>query len=171
MPRIPDLLRRAARRRFEPPMLREGETAPEWRLLGHDDAWHELGAGWTLLAFYPADATPGCTLQLRDLEEHRKALGALGCQVYGVNPGSAESHRKFARDQDLGFPLLVDTGGEVARQHRALLALPLIGPRVLRTVYLINPARKIRLANRGSPSVAAIVRSIEALQRATRAAM
>jgi hypothetical protein len=42
---------------------------------------------------------------------------------------------------------------------------------VLRTVYLVNPERKIRLANRGAPAVAAIVRSVEALQQATRGKM
>jgi len=43
--------------------------------------------------------------------------------------------------------------------------------RVLRSVYLVNPERKIRLANRGAPSVEAIVRSIQALQQATRDGM
>ena len=41
----------------------------------------------------------------------------------------------------------------------------------LRTVYLVNPERKIRLGNRGAPSVAAIVRSVEALQQASRTGM
>jgi peroxiredoxin Q/BCP len=171
-PPVPEPLIRALRRRLEPPMLREGENAPEWSLQGHDGAWHHLAeGGWALLVFYPADATPGCTLQLRELEEHRERLGELGCRVFGLNPASIRSHAAFARDQDLRFPLLSDTNGAVARQYRALLDLPLLGPRVLRTVYLVNPARKIRLANRGTPSVAAIVRSIEALQKATRAAM
>jgi alkyl hydroperoxide reductase subunit AhpC len=43
--------------------------------------------------------------------------------------------------------------------------------KVIRTVYLVNPDKKIRLANRGAPSVEAIVRSIEALQQATRDGM
>jgi alkyl hydroperoxide reductase subunit AhpC len=41
----------------------------------------------------------------------------------------------------------------------------------VRTVYLVNPERKIRLANRGAPSVSAIVRSVEALQQAARGGM
>jgi hypothetical protein len=40
---------------------------------------------------------------------------------------------------------------------------------VIPTLYLVNPERKVRLANRGFPSVEAVVRSIEALQQATRA--
>jgi hypothetical protein len=38
-------------------------------------------------------------------------------------------------------------------------------------VYLINPDRVVRLANRGAPSVEAIIRSVEALQQATKAGM
>ena len=39
-----------------------------------------------------------------------------------------------------------------------------------RTVYLVNPDKKIRLANRGAPPVEAIIRSIQAL-KATKAGM
>jgi hypothetical protein len=58
----------------------------------------------------------------------------------------------------------------VARQFRACIQLPL-RPMYVRTVYLVNPERKIRLANRGAPSVSAIVRSVEALQQAARGGM
>ena len=61
-------------------------------------------------------------------------------------------------------------GGSVARQFRACLQIPTM-PMYLRTVYLVNPERKIRLGNRGTPSVAAIVRSVEALQQASRTGM
>lgn len=169
--RIPKPVRNVLRERFYPPMLREGESAPEWRLLGSDGAWHQPGDHWSILVFYPGDSTPGCTLQLRAMEELREKFLAVNVRIFGVNPADRESHEKFARGQDLKFPLLVDEGGAVARQYGALLELPFGAPRVIRTVYLVNPMRKIRLANRGSPSVAAILRSVQALQNATRAGM
>jgi hypothetical protein len=39
------------------------------------------------------------------------------------------------------------------------------------SLYLVNPERKLRLSNRGMPSIAAVVRSIQALQQATRQGM
>ena len=79
----------------------------------------------------------------------------------------------FGRDAEsaaIAFPLLTDRGGSVARLFRACVQLPL-RPMYLRTVYLVNPERKIRLGNRGAPSVAAIVRSVEALQQASKTKM
>ena len=66
--------------------------------------------------------------------------------VYGINPGSAESHKKFADKNKLEFPLLVDEGQEVARLYTAN------GLFVKRTVYLIDPEGIIRFGTRGMPS-------------------
>jgi peroxiredoxin len=90
--------------------------------------------------------------------------------VYGVNPAEADSHKSFADKCGYEFPLLVDRGGSVSRQFQCSLPMP-YGAKVIRSVYLINPERKIRLANRGAPSVEAIIRSVEALQQATKAGM
>ena len=66
--------------------------------------------------------------------------------VYGINPGSAESHKKFVDKNKLEFPLLVDEGQEVARLYSAN------GLFVKRTVYLIDPEGIIRFGTRGMPS-------------------
>ena len=66
--------------------------------------------------------------------------------VYGVNPGSAESHKKFLDKNRLEFPLLVDAGQDVARHYNAN------GLFVKRTVYLIDPEGKVQFAQRGMPS-------------------
>ncbi|HJN76720.1 MAG TPA: peroxiredoxin family protein [Myxococcota bacterium] len=168
---LPTPVKEALKRRIYPPLLAEGETVPEWHLQSWDGSWHRHNnRKWTVMVFYPMDDTPGCTAQLRDYRELHGRLGELGARVYGVNPAEADSHEAFARKLDLEFPLLTDRGGVVARQFKAALHLP-FSTLVLRTVYLVNPERKIRLANRGAPPAAAIVRSIEALQQATRAGM
>lgn len=66
--------------------------------------------------------------------------------VYGVNPGSAESHKKFIDKNNLQFPLLVDAGQQVARLYNAH------GLFIKRTVYLIDPEGIIRFGQRGMPS-------------------
>lgn len=165
--KIPEPIKSAVREAVYPAMLAEGETAPEWHLQSWDGTWHRLRPQWSILVFYPADDTPGCTLQLQEFKAHYARLRELGCEVYGINPAEAGSHKDFSCKLDLPFPLLTDRGASVARQFKATLPIPL-KPKIIRTVYLINPDRKIRLANRGAPSVAAIVRSIEALQQATK---
>lgn len=166
--RVPGPIKRAIKARIYPDLLAEGDVAPEWHLQSWDGTWHRMRRGrWSILVFYPADNTPGCTKQLEDFQAHWVRLQELGCDVYAINPAEAAEHQGFANALNAGFPILTDRGASVARTYRASVPIP-FNPSVIRTVYLINPDRKIRLANRGAPSVAAIVRSIEALQQATR---
>jgi peroxiredoxin Q/BCP len=72
--------------------------------------------------------------------------------VYGVNPGSLESHKKFAEKNQLPFPLLVDEGQAIAKLYSAN------GLFVKRTVYLISPEGKILFAKRGMPGPAEVLR-------------
>lgn len=170
--RLPPPTRQAIKARLYPPTLREGEHAPEIHLRGHDGRYHVLSdEHWSLLIFYPGDDTPTCTRQLRGLEALREQYAEEGCRVYGVNPASTESHARFAEAQGLQFPLLVDPGAHTARAYRAVLPFALGRPRVLRTVYLINPQRKIRLVNRGAPALETVLRSIQALKFASRTGM
>lgn len=164
-------LRRSVADRVGPEVLPEGSQVPEWMLQAHDGHWHKHNKKqWVVMAFYPGDDTPGCTRQLVDLQAHYRELLKLGAQVYGVNPAEAESHRAFAEKVGLEFPLLTDRGGVVARNFRAAVQTPL-KTLILRTVYLVNPEGRIRLANRGAPPAAALIRSIQALQQATREGM
>lgn len=66
--------------------------------------------------------------------------------VYGVNPGSVESHKNFAEKNHLPFPLLADPGQSIAKLFNAH------GLLVKRTVYLIGPDGKIRFGQRGMPT-------------------
>jgi peroxiredoxin len=169
--RLPTPVKQAIKERVYPDLLAEGELAPEWHLQNYDDTWHRMRRDlWTILVFYPGDDTPGCTEQLQDFAAHNDKIESVGAHVFGVNPAEAESHRAFAEKLGLPFPLLTDRGASVCRQFRCSLLLP-VGTRIIRTVYLINPDRKIRLANRGAPNVAAVIRSIEALQQAARQGM
>lgn len=168
--RLPAPVKRAVQDRLYPALLPEGETAPEWHLQSWDDSWHRHGKHWSVLVFYPEDGGAVDREQLRAFQEHLPDFQRLGVKVFGFNDAEAPSHKAFAEAAGLTFPLLTDRGGSVARQFRACLQIPM-APMYLRTVYLVNPERKIRLGNRGTPSVAAIVRSVEALQQASRTGM
>jgi peroxiredoxin Q/BCP len=168
--KIPTPVKQAIKDKVYPELLPEGETAPEWQLQHFDDTWCRLKKRWSIMVFYPGDDTPGCTAQLKEFQAHHARLTELGCDVYAVNPAEASSHQAYAEAQGFEFKMLTDRGASVARRFKASISTPM-GPKIIRTVYLINPERKIRLANRGAPSVEAIVRSIEALQQATKGGM
>jgi peroxiredoxin len=168
--KLPTPVKLSIQDRVYPKLLAEGETAPEWHLQSWDDSWHRQGKHWSVMVFYPEDGGEADREQLQQFQAHLADFQRLGVKVFGINQAEAPSHKAFAEAAGLTFPLLTDRGGSVARLFRACVQLPL-KPMYLRTVYLVNPERKIRLGNRGAPSVAAIVRSVEALQQATKAKM
>ena len=168
--RLPAPVKRSLQETLYPKLLPEGETAPEWHLQSWDNSWHRHGKHWSLLVFYPLDGGAEDKAQLLSVQAELTSLTRLGVKVFGFNQAEGPSHEAFAKELGLTFPLLTDRGGSVARQFRACLQVP-TSPMYLRTVYLVNPERKIRLGNRGNPSIAAIVRSVEALQQASRTGM
>jgi len=168
---LPAPVKRQIQERVYPKLLPEGETAPEWHLQSYDDSWHRHGRHWSVLVFYVEDGGAEDAAQLKQFQEHLADLTRLNVKVFGISSAEAESHKEFANEIGVTFPLLTDRGGSVARQFKACMQFPIAGPMNIRTVYLVNPERKIRLGNRGNPSVAAIVRSIEALQQATKTGM
>jgi len=158
--------RNRLRRELYPEILHEGEVAPDWSLQGHDGEQYASTPSWTVLVFYPRDNTPTCTSQLSAFNDLYDEFASQDCRIFGVNHGT-DSHAAFAASLGLRFPLLSDTEYRVARQYQSWMRLPIVGDRVIRTVYLINPMKTIRLANRGNPSPAIVLRSVIALKQST----
>jgi thioredoxin-dependent peroxiredoxin len=73
-----------------------------------------------VLYFYPADDTPGCTVEGKEFRDLSEQFGRLDCVVIGVSVDSVESHRKFADQHALAFPLLSDSDGTLARTFGVL---------------------------------------------------
>jgi peroxiredoxin Q/BCP len=61
-----------------------------------------------VLYFYPADDTPGCTVEACAFRDNRPKFAKLGCPVLGVSPDSADSHKAFDAKYKLGLTLLAD---------------------------------------------------------------
>lgn len=126
-----------------------GTPAPDFTLPDQDGrrvVLSSLRGKNVVLVFYPADETPGCRKQLCEFRDDWKSVAAKNAVVFGVNPGSAKSHRDFKERQSYPFPLLVDSGQEVAKRYSCG------GLIVKRTVYLIDPGGIIRFAQRGKPA-------------------
>tara|TARA_B100001996_G_scaffold1642_2_gene1520 strand:- start:487 stop:993 length:507 start_codon:yes stop_codon:yes gene_type:complete len=70
-----------------------------------------------VLYFYPKDSTPGCTTQACDFRDNMSVLSSSDVIVLGVSKDSAKSHEKFTSKNDLNFPLLVDTEGDLLEKY------------------------------------------------------
>ena len=61
-----------------------------------------------IIYFYPKDNTSGCTMEAVSLRDNYDTFLKMGYQIIGVNNGTVESHKKFAKKQELPFPLVAD---------------------------------------------------------------
>ena len=96
--------------------LTAGTKAPEFTLKNQDDRDVSLGdfAGTkTIVYFYPAAATPGCTTQACELRDNINTLKAAGYTVLGISPDAPSKLRKFKDKEALNFDLLSDPDNKV----------------------------------------------------------
>lgn len=98
--------------------LAPGDVAPALTLTGHDGKPHALSdhrGRRTVVYFYPAAYTPGCTTEACDFRDNIASLRGAGYDVLGISPDPVDKLATFAADEYLPFPLLSDPEGVTAR--------------------------------------------------------
>lgn len=132
--------------------LAPGDTAPDFTLPDADGAPVSLSAQQghrTILFFYPAAMTPGCTKEACDFRDSEAALQASGYTVLGVSPDGPDKLVQF-RDRDaLNFPLLSDPELGVLKAYGAYGEKQLYGKTVtgvIRSTFVIDPEGRIEKA-------------------------
>lgn len=122
-----------------------GEMAPDFTLpseKGTDVSLDNLRGKWVVLYFYPADMTPGCTIEAHNFEHDLARYKALNAEIVGISVQSVESHKKFCAKDGLTFTLLSDTGKKVVEEYGSLGNY--MGYKIAnRNTFLINPEGKI----------------------------
>ena len=121
------------------------QTAPDFVLPGVDDTPLQLSTlrgRKVVLFFYPRDESPVCTIQACAFRDAYEELMSAGAEVVGVSSDSVESHRRFAAQRALPFPILSDPDGAVRRLYGASSAL-LFG-KTGRVTYLIDEEGVVR---------------------------
>jgi len=141
-------------------MVKIGEAAPDFELADENGGTVRLAdfrdKSGVVLMFYPADNTPGCTKQLCTARDDYDKYQAAGIAVFGVNPGSPETHRRFAEKHGMRTPLLVDRDARVSRAYDALM--PLLFMKIVnRTVVGIGRDGTVRYYERGMPATSEII--------------
>lgn len=94
------------------PVPTVGQPAPAYALPDQDGRTHTSAQDKghvTLLAFYPADFTGGCTREAHALTTAAPDLTKMGVKVYGVSVQDSKSHKSFCTQEGITYTLLADT--------------------------------------------------------------
>ncbi len=135
-----------------------GDPAPDFSVAGADGTpdgrrtytLAEHRGRPLVLAFYPADNSPVCTVQLSSYSSSMRDLDIAGAQVLGISPQSVESHEAFAAAQGgFSFPLLADRDKSVGAAYGVLGPLGFYR----RSIFVIDAAGVVRYAHRSVTSL------------------
>ena len=124
--------------------IAEGSLAPEFSLADKDGKSHSLSdyrGSKVILYFYPAASTPGCTTQACDFRDNMGSLQAAGYVVLGVSKDKLPALQKFARNENLSFPLLSDEDLSVHHTYGAYGEKSMYGKTVMaviRSTFVID---------------------------------
>ena len=122
-----------------------GQPAPEFELPDQEGQLHSLEDyrdRWVVLYFYPKDGTPGCTTEACEFRDNIFAFREMNAQILGISLDDVESHKSFAEDHKLPFPLLADPEGTAADAYG--VKTKFAGMTVAkRQTFIIDPAGNI----------------------------
>ncbi|MBV9783383.1 MAG: peroxiredoxin [Acidisphaera sp.] len=136
--------------------------------------FHEwLGDSWGVLFSHPKDYTPVCTTELAETARLKPEWDKRNVKVIGLSVDSGENHKGWERDieetqgQALNFPVLADVDRKVSDLYG--MVHPEADPALtVRSVFVIDPAKKVRLMLTYPPSTGRnfleILRTIDSLQ-------
>ncbi|MGB6561115.1 MAG: peroxiredoxin [Candidatus Binataceae bacterium] len=108
---------------------------------GNERRLAEFRGHGLVVYFYPADDTPGCTVEGKEFRDLDEAFAGLKCTVVGVSVDSVESHRAFAEKHAFSFALLSDPDGELARAFGVLR-----GGVAARSTFVLNADQRVARA-------------------------
>ena len=123
-----------------------GQPAPAFRLQNQTGEWVTLEqqrGKWLVLYFYPKDNTPGCTTQACEFRDNIFAYRKAGGVILGISVDDLASHRKFAEEHSLPFPILADADKKTARSYGVLYKAMGIMEIARRETFIIDPAGRI----------------------------
>lgn len=133
--------------------LRLGDTAPDFRAettRGRIDFHAWLGDSWGLLLSHPRDFTPVCTTELGRPALLERDFERRNVKLLGLSVDTVFSHEEWLLDiretqgATVHFPIVGDLDHSVALRYGMLH--PEHGSNhTVRTVFVIDPAKKVRL--------------------------
>lgn len=134
-----------------------GQAAPDFTAMATDSTGRAIPVSLgqyhgkvVVLAFYPADRSSGCTIELSKFRDDYATLFGPGTVVLPTSVDSLASHASWAKDAHFPFAMIADPAGAVAKQYSS--AAP--GRKYFRrTAFVIGKDGKVAYADvRFNPS-------------------
>nr|WP_283761769.1 peroxiredoxin [Roseofilum halophilum] len=115
-----------------------GQPAPSFQLPTNtgdgEISLSDYQGKWVVVYFYPADFTPGCTLEARRFQQDLPEYRERNTQILGISADDIKSHADFCDSEGLKFPLLADTTGAVSKAYGSWLRFI-----SMRHTFIIDP--------------------------------
>ncbi|AET39708.1 thioredoxin peroxidase PRX1 Ecym_4687 [Eremothecium cymbalariae DBVPG len=165
------------------PRLRVNSVAPNFTAETTDgklNLYEYFGNSWGILFSHPADFTPVCTTELGAFAKLKPEFEKRDVKLIGLSAEGVEKHHKWVKDIEevseldkFTFPIIADVDREVSFLYDMVdeegfknLENGLV--QTIRSVYIIDPSKKIRLMFTYPASVGRntleVLRVIDALQ-------
>ncbi|QEU61359.1 Prx1 [Kluyveromyces lactis] len=166
------------------PRLRINSVAPNFTAdttAGKVNFHEYIGNSWAVLFSHPADFTPVCTTELGAFAKLKPEFDQRNVKLIGLSAEGIESHQKWIKDIEevsqldkFTFPIIADVDREVSFLYDMVdeegfknLNNGIVA--TIRSVYIIDPSKKIRLIITYPASVgrnsSEVLRVIDALQK------
>jgi thioredoxin-dependent peroxiredoxin len=129
-----------------------GDDAPQFTLKdssGKDVSLAPRPGRHTIVYFYPAASTPGCTKEACDFRDSLASLQSAGYDVLGISPDPVRKLANFAANETLTYPLLSDEDHAVADAYGAWGEKKNYGKTyegLIRSTIVVDPDGKVALA-------------------------
>jgi thioredoxin-dependent peroxiredoxin len=156
--------------------LHLGDTAPDFEQdssLGRIKFHEWLGDSWGVLFSHPADFTPVCTTELGLTAKLQDEFKKRNVKTIALSVDPVDSHKEWIKDIDetqathVGFPIIADHDRKVAQLYD-MIHPNASATATVRSVFIIDPAKKVRLTITYPASTGRnfdeIVRVIDSLQ-------
>ena len=100
-----------------------------------------------VLYFYPKDATPGCTVQAQEFTGLYSKFQEIDTEVIGISRDNMRSHHNFCEKENIVFPLIADTEGELCKAYKVLQEKVNFGKKyigIVRSTFIIGKDQTIQ---------------------------
>jgi len=153
-----------------------GDTVPNFTQQSNEgeiNLYDWAGDSWVVLFSHPADYTPVCTTELGEVAKLKPEFDKRNVKVIALSVDDVDSHLGWIGDINetqktvVNYPILADADKKVSGLYE--LIHPNANAKVtVRTVFVIDPQRKLRLTITYPPSTGRnfeeILRVIDSLQ-------
>ncbi|MDB9312916.1 peroxiredoxin [Spirulina sp. CS-785/01] len=156
--------------------LQLGDTVPDFKQSsseGDISFYDWAGDSWVVLFSHPADYTPVCTTELGEVAKLKPEFEKRNAKVMALSVDDADSHQGWINDINetqsttLNYPILADADQKVSGLY-GMIHPNISSSITVRTVFVIDPSKKLRLTITYPPSTGRnfeeILRVIDSLQ-------